>query len=274
MMQALHGTPFPAIFIMVFCLSTSMVALGEPNKEEKSAEEKKSAEKFSEEALKDKTQKPSSAKKKRGKRTIVTESEDEPSTALRANKKFMITTSLLGYDYSGKPLETSAGYFMNPDIVLGVRHQRIFSPLSPISFTDHPFFEASSIAFFGKKFFGNSFNVSGGVFYGTVEKNSFVYESPAGTKECQNYLCESKLRYSEIRSFLAIGNQWQWEYFTLGCDWLGLNSPPIYQIVSKNEVRKVGKLTGEDLGESSAEKPPIDKRMTGRMLVLYMGVSF
>ncbi len=147
--------------------------------------------------------------------------------------------------------------------------------LAPLSFTDWPGGEEiRTVAFWGRKFFGNSFNVSGGLIYGAITDTKLVGEESTGANECSYSGCQNNLEYSEIRSYFAIGNQWQWDYFTLGCDWFGIALSPLYQKIWKSELRRIDLNTGDDIGESSGKKPSPSEKAFGRVLVLYLGASF
>lgn len=66
-----------------------------------------------------------------------------------------------------------------------------------------------------KRFLANSFYFKTGVDYRSV---SYSY----------NYSYTNALEAFEGNSFalsLVIGNQWQWDNFTLGCDWIGFSAP-------------------------------------------------
>ncbi|WP_374077265.1 hypothetical protein [Bdellovibrio bacteriovorus] len=64
-----------------------------------------------------------------------------------------------------------------------------------------------------KHFFGNSFYTKAGLDYRQA-KYDYYYDAN------ENYSFEG----DGIVASFAIGNQWQWQNFTLGCDWVGLSA--------------------------------------------------
>ncbi|MDG0817129.1 hypothetical protein [Bdellovibrio svalbardensis] len=73
----------------------------------------------------------------------------------------------------------------------------------------------STVGLHYKKFFGNSFYAKIGLDYRSV---TYKYKYPF-TGNQEGFTGES------LGAGLVIGNQWQWENFTLGCDWIGLSLP-------------------------------------------------
>ncbi|RYZ87641.1 MAG: hypothetical protein EOP04_11245, partial [Proteobacteria bacterium] len=76
-----------------------------------------------------------------------------------------------------------------------------------------------------KHFVGNSFYVRGGVDYRHVNYYSRnVYSSTFfGTTTTSESVVE--MNANSFSGSVVIGNQWQWENFTLGCDWFGVTAP-------------------------------------------------
>ncbi len=64
-----------------------------------------------------------------------------------------------------------------------------------------------------KEFVGNSFYWKGGLDY-------------RQTEYIENHVTdEAHIKGNSWALSIVIGNQWQWENFTLGCDWIGFSKP-------------------------------------------------
>jgi len=72
-----------------------------------------------------------------------------------------------------------------------------------------------------------------------------------------------------LNSSIAIGNQWQWENFTIGCDWIGYAKPIYYKVVNES-------ISPSSFGlwEFSDSKQAYLKDDTGILLRLYLGSTF
>lgn len=87
---------------------------------------------------------------------------------------------------------------------------------------------ASNIGAYFKHFVSNSFYVKAGLDYRTVVYN---YESTAwfgGTSQTGHFEGNS------TAVGFAIGNQWQFSSFTLGCDWAGFSYPFTHSVTSES----------------------------------------
>jgi hypothetical protein len=70
-----------------------------------------------------------------------------------------------------------------------------------------------------KQFFGNSFYLEGTGFVRRLRQSSYHYKSYSYREE------EAEFRVDSLGGTFAIGNQWQWPTFTIGCDWIGVEVP-------------------------------------------------
>lgn len=117
-----------------------------------------------------------------------------------------------------------------------------------------------------KRFMGNSFYVKGGLDYFQVD---FKYERNPGPTDA--YSSRGRFDAEVLSAGLVIGNQWQWEMFTLGVDWVGLSLPVWSQV--RNAQESKGSLAAYAVNFED------EKRVyaTGGALHLgrvYMGVTF
>ena len=73
-----------------------------------------------------------------------------------------------------------------------------------------------------RQFFGNSFNISGGLIFGShshEESTTTIYFDPGGTA---TYTAKGSQKTTSIE--IRIGNSWQWSHFLLGVDWIGFHN--------------------------------------------------
>lgn len=82
----------------------------------------------------------------------------------------------------------------------------------------------NSIAVGFKKFAGNSF-----YWAFALERREYQFEQ---ADEVENYSFDFK--GSAFSVGLVFGNQWQWQNFTLGCDWWGMTLPIYHNIEQEN----------------------------------------
>jgi hypothetical protein len=131
------------------------------------------------------------------------------SSSNRSNK-----AAYVAYDAFGLTLMPVAGprigYFVSKDFVAEAGFATGDAKLGE--------FEANKkiIEVKAKKFFGNSFYVDGGIGYETWEV-SYPVAVDSGSYDTRQL--SGNVQNTGVE--LHIGNQWQWDGFTLGCDWVG-----------------------------------------------------
>jgi len=113
-----------------------------------------------------------------------------------------------------------------------------------------------------KHFFGNSFYTKLGADYRQITLSNFdsFFVNIDGVVGEVNSLTAS----------LAIGNQWQWENFTMGCDWFGIN-PVLMTLGSKYENTATN---AEDKKSLDKAWDNLAKVTSAQVLRLYLGTSF
>lgn len=116
-----------------------------------------------------------------------------------------------------------------------------------------------------KKFWGNSFYTNLGVGYRTIEIGASLAPL-TGSKDI-----DSSLSVSSIGASVGIGNRWQWESFTIGCDWIGTFIP----LTTTGET-KVNEPSADasDIKRTEKEAEDLGKASSGQILRFYLGVSF
>lgn len=122
---------------------------------------------------------------------------------------------------------------------------------------------ASTLGANYKHFFGNSFYTKIGVDHRSIsisDINLFGYTANQyGSNEAQ----------SLVGNF-AIGNQWQWENFIMGCDWIGIN-PHLTTLKATYDTTGMSAKDKKDLDESWDK---IAKVTSTQFLRFYLGASF
>lgn len=157
------------------------------------------------------------------------------SSTNRQNKRFQIVASY-GGDYSSGAVGVFGGYFLDRDKLLGVG----------ISKYSSSFVEGTGIQVLYKSYVGNSFYWQPTLSYrnaGHVDDDFFGLGERTRTDD-----------FRDLSLGFKIGNQWQWDSFTLGCDWVGISG------------------VFSNLGGSKKESYSSDSHVT--LLNLYLGVSF
>ncbi len=117
-----------------------------------------------------------------------------------------------------------------------------------------------------KHFFGTSFYVDGGlgmelwdVTYGVVKEGGSIFDEASLDGTVTN-----------IGAEVHVGNQWQWDGFTLGCDWVGY----FFQVTSSFAP---GKAEGLDETDRKRQEENVAELLGGsnaHLLRLYLGWSF
>lgn len=114
-----------------------------------------------------------------------------------------------------------------------------------------------------KHFFSNSFFVRGGLWHEKVKGEFTVSKDVLATSED---VTQSIGWYSALNMQLGIGNQWQWESFTLGCEWIG-------------SMTRLGHSHEFELNQASATKSgqefmELKEKNQATLLNVFLGFAF
>lgn len=124
--------------------------------------------------------------------------------------------------------------------------------------------KSSSYAVRYKKFNGNSFYWRVGGMVRTFDYNTnFSLFSDDQSKN-------GKVSVTSIGFDGAIGNQWQWDNFTIGCDWIGLFVP----LVGSYTVSRPEGSTDAWYNNEKNDAEKLSKRGSMEALRFYLGASF
>jgi hypothetical protein len=122
----------------------------------------------------------------------------------RSDKKYEITYQF-GQDYRMNANQLSGMFFIDGDNLIGFK----------LGDGDDDRRRQTNVALQYKHYVGNSFYISGEVFYlNTRDDEDWVRNLFTNKEEYASY--------SSMGAGIRIGNQWTWKYFTLGCDWIGV----------------------------------------------------
>ena len=113
-----------------------------------------------------------------------------------------------------------------------------------------------------KKFHGNSFYWRGGGMLRTFEYNTNFTEFDKSA--------DTKVKVSSVGVDFAIGNQWQWDTFTMGCDWFGLFVP----LTGSYTHSRPDGISDSEYDSEKNEAKKLSMRGHSQLLRFYLGLSF
>ena len=188
---------------------------------------------------------------------------EDSSAFHRIKKLYEIVVMPAGYGpLAGTNTGISLGYFLDRNSLIEARYTNLDrGSTCSGSLTCNSSGHAVGVAY--KRFFGNSFYISASL----DQRESSYRESDDSFTPPYTYSFDG----SSTLLGLVIGNQWQWQNFTLGCDWIGAGKPVATKI--SNE-----KVSGS--GSSFAQQNLIDaenyqvKNTIPYVLRFYLGASF
>ena len=194
--------------------------------------------------------------------TVLSENSSE---ANRLGKKVVIGAQVLGMGLLGASGQGLAlGYHFDRNTVAqleffsGVRKNNLDSIF------DNYEAKVNSLSLHVKKFLANSFYVKGGIDYSTVKYNNKYIFTSSANKDAYGF--EGNM----VSASILIGNQWQWENFTLGCDWVGITLPISNQVTSEFSDTTVA----SNARYNKEDQEALLKNGTGQALRFYIGATF
>lgn len=207
--------------------------------------------------------------------TVVREVYEGTSEANRLRKKLTIAANLLGVGPGlSKNQGLSVGYQLTPDsLIIGEFHNsdgyewRSYTSSNGIvttsgaSRTQH-----QGIGVHYKQFTSNSFYFRTGL---DIMDMSYRYNRISASGADSSY--DSKFNANVGYANFTIGNQWQWDNLTVGCDWVGLVAP----IFSKLNGRSItGSPDTYDISNFEDDIGLYTQNSTLLALRFYIGASF
>lgn len=183
---------------------------------------------------------------------------EDSSEHMRMNKDYLLTAQLTGFTVAPIPAAgVSAGMYLNRN------------SLVQLDFTQGtlPYFffnlKATTVGVNYKHFYGNSFYTKLGVDYRSIsisDINLLYYEQTGDVGTAETLVGNA-----------AIGNQWQWQNFTIGCDWIGVN-PPL--VVLSTKYQASSDLSQSDRDDMDRSWNNVAKVTSWQFLRFYLGASF
>lgn len=188
------------------------------------------------------------------KRTSILEDSSEHR---RMKKDYLLTGQLTGFAVAPIPAAgVNLGMYLNRNSIVQLEFSKGTLPYFFFNLN------ATTIGANYKHFFGNSFYTKLGVDYRSISISDIdlLYTKQSGT------IGEAET----IVGNAAIGNQWQWENFTMGCDWIGVN-PPLTVLNTKYDSANLNDSDKNDLDRSWNN---VAKVTSWQFLRFYLGASF
>ncbi|MDH4467664.1 MAG: hypothetical protein QE271_06355 [Bacteriovoracaceae bacterium] len=147
--------------------------------------------------------------------------KEETSTQVRARKTFEVLVNH-GYDYREVANQLTIGTFLDGQNILGIK----VGQQASTEFGKRQFAMGVQL----RHFIGNTFYATPEIYYLNFYDN---HESQSATRS------DDQLR--SLGLGLRFGNQWQWNNFTIGCDWLGagFNAINFKNQLSKSDTEKL-----------------------------------
>ncbi len=179
----------------------------------------------------------------------------------RDGKKFQVTAQLLGvtvWPVSSSGL--SAGFFINRNSLVQLEYTS--GDNDETLYTSE--YDAKSAGVHYKHFLGNSFYANVGGDYRKIKMHA--NDSLFGDQDGEHIATGESLALS-----VSIGNQWQWENFTLGCDWIGF-AAPVATLSEDYNDKRLDSSYDRKIAKSDWEDATDRVNITG--LRFYLGASF
>lgn len=189
----------------------------------------------------------------------------DTSAFYRLDKKFSVNYLALGVGPSrGTTSGIIASFFIDHNSLIDLEFLNGKAYDWDLTFSKYEI-QTRSFGLHYKRFFGNSFYVRGGLDYRTVDYNYTFNDifNPNTIFERNSF------KGTSLSATILIGNQWQWDYFTLGCDWIGFSQPFSHQVDSESATG-----SSPDPIYLKSEENYFLKSSVTMALRFYLGISF
>jgi hypothetical protein len=182
------------------------------------------------------------------------------SASNRAGKKYIFQYETIGLEEQRiGSFGPSFGYFITPHSILslqflGSRHSK-------------------SLASMNESWNANGIGISYKIFQGNSSYLSLGLVQTSGTyKYSSTFLIPTneQLDFSALWGRVAFGSQWQWEHFSVGCDWVGFSYPirgQVTNVVTDSELEGESSFLSGERGKYAAS-------FQATYLHLYVGAAF
>lgn len=181
----------------------------------------------------------------------------DESMANREGKNYTLNAAITGLSFGAASAGIEFGYFFDENTVLNVQALTLESMFTEESESFYQDGKGSALNVSLKKFTGNSFYIKPGIYRRSQRVvDSATWRFSGGES---NVISRDASDFVDVGISFAIGNQWQWENFTLGCDWIGLSRS--LSILESSDEGDGASLAQSDLN-------------SGQLLNFYLGYTF
>ncbi len=196
----------------------------------------------------------------------VKEIYSECSEFYRMDKSILYTAQFIGQgpSYGTKNIGATIGKYLDRNSLITLDFTKGYEAQHTSWFYSKYDVSTFSIGTSYKKFVSNSFYFRAGFDYKTIDYHHTYRDIFTDAIEREN-----KFKGESLAASIYIGNQWQWENFTMGCDWVGY-SLPVYSNI--HDESSVG--TTSYVGPMSDDQDVLLKSGTIMLLRFYLGASF
>lgn len=182
---------------------------------------------------------------------------EDSSEHRRSEKNYLLTAQLAGSAVAPVPAAgVTVGKYLDRNSIVELEGTKGVRPYVMFDLG------ATTVGLNYKRFFGNSFFAKLGVVYRKISLSNidlFYYQNPSTIGSAES-----------LNASLAIGNQWQWENFTLGCDWIGVN-PTVSVLKANYDTTGIRQEDKKELDESWEK---LAKVTSWQLLRFHIGASF
>ncbi len=193
---------------------------------------------------------------------VVLNAHAQSSSELRKNKSFQIVGQPAGLGpLTAYTTGLGFGVFLDSDSLIDMTyHHNISKNLAGSEYR----VQIENFGTHYKKFMKNSFYFKTGLDYRRV---TYEYNSNFGDGSLEE---NTQFKATALNASFALGNQWQWDTFTLGCDWVGAYVP--LSTSTSNEYT-AGSFSRNVRRLSDDERRYVNE-LTLYFAHFYLGVSF
>lgn len=206
--------------------------------------------------------------------TETTETLKISSKDIRAKKRFMVAGEVIGQGPSGAYGQgVNFGILFNDRSMLTIELNGGRSSIGESSDSDGNYLwdgqEIKSGYSFGvgyKHFLANSFYIKTG-----LDLRTFQYKYVNTPWNSSSAATSRKFSGDSAAVSFSVGNQWQYDYFTMGCDWFGLEAPFVSRIY---DVSYSSNTTGADREDHRRDMNRYVTGLGATFLRFYLGATF
>lgn len=182
---------------------------------------------------------------------------EDSSEHKRMNQDYMLTVQPYGFNVAPFiSVGLNGGMYLDRNNILQLEYASGLFPLIIVNF------KATTVGLNWKHFYGNSFYTKLGVDHRKISLEDYD-PSTSSSGEVLGIA-------TALTGNIAIGNQWQWDTFTLGCDWIGYN-PSLLPLESHY---RTSLSDTNDAVEIESDWKRLAQTQSFQLMRFYLGASF